>query len=112
MNIRQWLILRSVRDIEDCYQHENFFVTYYTLYTIVYNSFYVPNTSFSQLKSVIVSSNWTLQKVSSNWFGPVFCGFLWFRTGFFWFYHIRQPVAVAVASQKGKKTGLDRTLKH
>ena len=34
------------------------------------------------------------------------------QSGFFGFHLIRQLVVVVVASQKGKKTGLNRTLKH
>ena len=38
-----------------------------------------------------------------NWFGPVFCGFLRFRSGFFIYFRIRQPVAVAVRPKIAKK---------
>jgi hypothetical protein len=68
-------------------------VNYYTLYTIVFNWYY-------QFSSV---------QISSNQFRPFFGGFFAVSVQFFEFYHIRQPVAVVIASKKREKpdwTGL------
>ena len=80
---------------------------------MVNNCLHVLNMIFSQFKSVPTSSNRSPVQFSSNSFGPVFCGFFAVSVRFFGSYLNRQPVAVAVASKKGKKpdwTGLLNTM--
>ena len=79
--------------------------SYYTPYTIFYNSFYVPNI----IKiSVLIGfySLWPkLKKTGLDRFQPV-------GVPVFWYFWIRHPVAVARCLFLGQKTGLDQTCEH
>ena len=64
--------------LDNFYHHKNFMGSYYTLYTIVYNWFYVWNTA----KIPVLAGLNKLQQIfclsSLGWFGPVFCSPIWF----------------------------------
>ena len=81
-------------------------VTHYTLHKIVITYFIYQISSFSQFELVLISLNQLQPNCSSDWFELIWTGFLWFSPVFFSSYLIRQPVAVAVASQEGKKLDL------
>ena len=62
-------------DVENFYHHKNSIVGYNTLYTIVYNWFYVLNT----MKRPILISFYLLQlKWCLNQIGPIFSSSVWF----------------------------------
>ena len=65
-------------DVEDSYHHKNFWVTYYTLYTIVYNCFYV---IYTRKIPVLISFNWLpfkLVQTSLDRFLQFFAVSVWF----------------------------------
>ena len=72
--------------LDNFYFHKTLMGSYYTLYTIFYNSFYVPNI----IKILVLISFYLLwpklKKTGLNWFQPV-------AVLVFWHFRIRQPVA-------------------
>ena len=79
--------------------------SYYALYTIFYNSFYVPNI----IKIPFLISFYLLwlklKNTGLDWFQPV-------AVPVFWYFWIRQPVVVASCLFLGQKTRLDWTCEH
>ena len=88
--------------LDNFYCHKTFMGSYYRLYTIFYNSFYVPNI----IKILVLIGFYLLwpklKKTGLDWFQPV-------AVPVFWYFWIRQLVAVASCLFLGQKTGLDRT---
>ena len=86
--------------LDNFYCHKNFMCSYYTLYTIFYNSFYVPNI-IQILVLISFYSLWLkLKKTGLDWFQLVV-------VPVFWYFRIRQPVVVAGCLFLGQKP--DRT---
>ena len=79
--------------------------SYYTLYTIFYNSFYVPNIIKISVLIGFYLLWLKLKKTSLDQFQPV-------AVPIFWYFQIRQLVAVARCPFLGQKTGLDWTCEH
>ena len=76
--------------------------SYYTLYTIFYNSFYVPNIIIIPVLISFYSLWPKLKKTGLDQFQPV-------AVLVFWYFRIRQPVAVACCPFLGQKTRPDQT---
>ena len=88
--------------LDNFYCHKNFMGSYYTLYTIFYISFYVPNIIKIQVLISFYSLWQKLKKTSLDWFQLV-------AVPVFWYFWIRQPVAVAHCLFLDHKTRPDWT---
>ena len=78
IRLLQQLIFVVFWDVEGSYHHKNFWVTYYTLYTIVNNCFYV---IYTRKIPVLISFNWLPLKLvgtSLDRFFAVFAVSVWF----------------------------------
>ena len=84
--------------LDNFYCHKNFMGSYYTLYTVFYHSFYVPNIIKIPVLIGFYSLWLKLKKTGLNWFQPV-------AVPVFRHFWIRQPVAVAVCPFLGQWTG-------
>ena len=91
--------------LDNFYFHKTLMGSYYTLYTIFYNSFYIPNI----INIPVLISFYLLwpkpKKTGLDQFQPV-------AVPVFWYFQIRQPVAVAPCPFLGQKTRPDWTCEH
>ena len=91
--------------LDNFYCHKNFMGSYYTPYTIFYNSFYVPNI----IKILVLISFYLLwPKLKKNSLDR----FQLVVVPVFWYFRIRKPVAVACCPFLGQKNRLDQTCEH